>query len=250
MDRLISATAIAERNHFWFRGFRAFVEPLLRQVADAGRPLRILDCGCGTGNNLALLDPLGPTFGFDLTWSALEFARESGRRRIACASAARIPFASAAFDLATSFDVFQCLPDEDERAAAAEMFRLLRPGGHALLNVAAMNVLRGNHSVLSHEVRRYSRDGLRNMLEGAGFHVLRLTHTNASLFPLVFLVRLVQRTTGLAGSDEADSAAREIRVPPKPLNTLLGALLKLEARVVQMTDLPFGSSVLCLARRP
>ena len=249
MDRLISATAIAEQNHFWFRGFRAFVDPLLRQVADAGRPVRILDCGCGTGNNLALLEPLGPAFGFDLTWSALEFARESGRRRVACASAAQVPFASAAFDLVTSFDVFQCLPDEDERAAAAELFRLLRPGGHALLNVAAMTALRGNHSVLSHEVRRYSRDGLRRMLEGAGFQVLRLTHTNASLFPLVFLVRSVQRASGLAVSDEVDSAAREISVPPRLVNFLLAALLKLEARVVRMTDLPFGSSILCLARK-
>ena len=45
----------------------------------------------------------------------------------------------------------------DERAAIAEMFRLTRPGGYALINVAAMDVLRGDHSVLSREVRRYSR---------------------------------------------------------------------------------------------
>ena len=34
MIRLLEATARAERDHFWFRGFRRFVEPL---VADAGR---------------------------------------------------------------------------------------------------------------------------------------------------------------------------------------------------------------------
>jgi SAM-dependent methyltransferase len=250
MDRLISATALAEQSHFWFRGFRAFIKPLLAQVASAGRPLHILDCGCGTGNNLTSLEPLGPAFGFDLTWSALEFAHESGKRRIACASAARIPFTDAAFDFVTAFDVFQCLVEEDERAAAAEIFRVLRPGGHVLLNVAAMNVLWGNHSVLSHEVRRYSRGRLRQILKDAGFEVLRITHTNAILFPVVFLVRLVQRLGGLPVSDEVDSAASEIRIPPAPINALLGALLRIEAAVVRRVNLPFGSSIICLARRP
>jgi SAM-dependent methyltransferase len=250
MDRLITATARAERDHFWFRGVRAFVKPLLAQVAGNGRPLRVLDCGCGTGNNLTLLDPLGRAFGIDLTWSALEFAREAGKSRIACASAARIPCADAAFDLVTAFDVFQCLAEEDERAAAAEIFRGLRPGGHALLNVAAMNLLWGNHSILSHEIRRYSRGRLRRILEDAGLEVLRLTHTNATLFPIVFLVRLVQRTRGLPASADVESAASEIRIPPAPINDLLGTLLVLEAAVVRRVNLPFGSSLICLARKP
>ena len=62
------------------------------------------------------------------------------------------------------------------------MFRLTRPGGYALINVAAMNVLRGDHSVLSREVRRYSRADLRSRLAGAGFTIERLTYTNVSLF--------------------------------------------------------------------
>lgn len=49
MDRLLEATARAERDHFWFRGFRRFMEPLIAGVA-AGRRIEILDCGCGTGH--------------------------------------------------------------------------------------------------------------------------------------------------------------------------------------------------------
>ena len=62
------------------------------------------------------------------------------------------------------------------------MYRLLRPGGYALVNVAAMEVLRGDHSVLSRERRRYSRADLRRRLEAAGFVVERITYTNATLF--------------------------------------------------------------------
>ena len=61
------------------------------------------------------------------------------------------PFAAARFDLVTSFDVFQCLPDEVERSAIREMSRVLKPGGWLLLHVAALEMLHGKHSVLSEE---------------------------------------------------------------------------------------------------
>ena len=48
MIRLLEATARAERDHFWFRGFRRFIEPLVADAASASS-LDILDCGCGTG---------------------------------------------------------------------------------------------------------------------------------------------------------------------------------------------------------
>jgi hypothetical protein len=119
-----------------------------------------------------------------------------------------------------------------------------------VVTVAALNLLRGNHSVLSREVRRYSRRDLRRLLERAGFRVLRLTYTNATLFPLVAAVRAVQRMSGLAGSDADAEATREISIPPAPVNALLGNLLTLEARVVRAVPMPFGSSLMALARVP
>ena len=104
MDRLLEATARAERNHFWFRGFRRFVEPLIATAA-GGRRLEILDCGCGTGHNLGMLRRYGRAYGIDLTWAGLQYARKKGERLIARATASRLPFADARFDLVTSFDV-------------------------------------------------------------------------------------------------------------------------------------------------
>ena len=73
------------------------------------------------------------------------------------------------------------------------MARVLKPGGHLVLNVAAMPMLHGNHSVLSGEIRRYSRAGLQRLLTGGGFHVERLTYTNFSTLPLTAAVRFAQR---------------------------------------------------------
>ena len=110
-----------------------------------------------------------------------------------------------------------------------------------------MEILRGNHSVLSAEVRRYSRTSLRALLEPAGFRIERMTYTNAALFPLMLGVRGVQRVMGLAQESEAEG---EITVPPGPVNAALGALLAVEAVVVRAVPMPFGSSLLCLARKP
>jgi ubiquinone/menaquinone biosynthesis C-methylase UbiE len=248
VDRLLEATARAERDHFWFRGFRRFVSPMLDRAAAGRRDLRLLDCGCGTGTNLrVLLEPYGRAWGFDLTWTGLQFARGSGVTRVAQASAAAIPYPSAAFDIVTSFDVLYCLPDEIEREAIREMWRVLRPGGAAIVNVAAMAILRGNHSVLSAELRRYSRASLRERLERAGFRVERMTYTNAALFPVMLTMRGMQRMMGLAPEREAEG---EITVPPGPVNAALGALLAVEAGVVRAVPMPFGSSLLCLARKP
>src|SRR6478672_2036637 len=114
MDHLLRATALAEQRHFWFRGFRFFVTPLLERAAQGRRQLRLLDCGCGTGNNLLLLERYGHAFGFDLTASGLQYGKESGRSRLARASIGAIPFGDASFDIVTSFDVLYSLPDTIE----------------------------------------------------------------------------------------------------------------------------------------
>ena len=247
MEHLLRATARAEARHFWFRGFRAFVTPLLERASTGLTDARLLDCGCGTGANLALLARFGRAYGFDLAEAGLRIGRDAGRTRLARASVTAVPFPSSCFDIVTSFDVLYALAEADEGTAIGEMFRLLKPGGCAIVNVAAMPVLRGDHSVLSREVRRYTRRDLRERLAGAGFVIERLTYTNATLWPPLAIARLIQRRRGLRGESEADA---EISVPPAPINAIMTAIMRLEALWIRRFDAPFGSSLLCLARKP
>ncbi len=246
MDRLLELTHRAEQSHFWFRGFRWFVQPeVARAVKGRSQPV-LLDCGCGTGANLAWLRQYGNAFGFDLTWNGLVLGHLMGRTRLARATIGAIPFPGESMDVVTSFDVFQCLPDAVEQQALCELWRVLKRGGHLILNVAALNVLRGPHAVLSEEVRRYTPGRLRAVVEDAGFAIDRLTFLHATLFPVMLPVRVVQRW----GSGPAIPPGEfDITVPPAPVNALLTALARLEAAALRVVDMPVGSSLLCHARK-
>jgi SAM-dependent methyltransferase len=245
---MLEQTYRAEERHFWYRGFRRFIRPLLVQATAGRSRARLLDCGCGTGANLLFMREFGIPFGIDLTSRGLEFAAHNGVERLARATVASLPFLSGVIDVALSFDVLYCLDDDAERRAIAEMYRVLRPGGSLIVNAAALDMLKGDHSVLVSEVRRYTRRGLADKLKAAGFRIERLTYTNASIFPVTAGVRGLQRLRGV----QADGGARgDFYVPPAPINALFGGALALEAALISAgVNMPIGSSVLCLARKP
>lgn len=243
---MLDATARAEDRHFWFRALRRNAAQLLvtsTQVRPG--PRTILDCGAGTGRNLDWLQRLGPAAGVELTPAGLAVGQRRGRAMVR-ATVARLPVADGSLDVATSFDVLYCLEDDVEQRAIAEMFRALRPGGVALFNVAALDILRGSHSALTHERRRYTPDRLAARLTRAGFVVERMTFTNMATFPLTLGVRVFDRLAGRA----ATASETDLTVPVWPINEALNAILWLEGVLLRWIDLPVGSSLLCLARKP
>jgi SAM-dependent methyltransferase len=197
MEVLLERTFEAEQRHFWFRGFKRFVAPLIEE-ATAGRSTAST-ARRGLRHRLQtfpFLQQYGVAFGLDYFWRGLEFGRARDFPRLLQGSVTHLPFADASIDVVLSFDVLYCLQADAERAAIDEMFRALRPGGSAVINVAALDILKGDHSTLSGEVRRYSRRQLHEKLTRAGFQVRRLTYTNASLFPITLTIRALQRMRG------------------------------------------------------
>jgi SAM-dependent methyltransferase len=243
MQEALEVTRRVEDSHFWFRGFRRFILPLL-DAAASGRPdLRLLDCGCGTGYNLRLLERYGRAYGFDLTPSALAYARSLGARAVR-AEIGAIPFRSASFDIVTSFDVMQYA--HDDQAAMIELARLLKGGGTLIITAAAMPILRGGHAAFWPEVRRYDRARMMRIATGAGLQVERVRYLFWSLFPMLLAARIASRWRTAAALDGNDW---EMQVPVAPVNQALTWLLRMEAWLSRSMSMPFGSSVLLVATK-
>ena len=131
-----------------------------------------------------------------------------------------IPFTSGSFDLATSFDVVQSVPDD--RKALREMARVLKPGGHVVLNVTAMDLLRGDHSDVWGELRRYTPERAARLVEDAGLEVVRISYLFGSLLPLMLGVRTLQRMLRVFREPRGDA---DLTVPSAPVNAILTTLV-------------------------
>ena len=248
MEALLERTFEAEQQHFWFRGFKRFVAPLIEEATAGRSHSKLLDAGCGTGANLPFLGRFGIPYGLELQSRGIQFGHDRGLPRLIQGSVTQVPLAGESIDVVLSFDVLYCLESPAEQAAIAEMFRVIRPDGFVIINVEALDILKGDHSVLGGEVRRYTKRDLRAKLERAGFQVRRVTYTNASLFPIMAAVRAYQRWRGVkTGADNKG----DFHVPPAPINALLSGALAVESKLVGAgIDMPAGSSVLCLAKKP
>jgi SAM-dependent methyltransferase len=244
MEQMLAATERAEDRHFWFRALRRNARRWLAAALGGRRAHAVVDCGAGTGRNLDWLAEFGWVVGVEQSPAGLAIGRARGRRLVR-GTVTRLPFADASVDVTTSFDVLYCLADASEREAIREMWRVLRPGGVALVNAAALDVLHGSHSTLTHEVRRYTRARLADRLTSAGFQIERMSYTNMVTFPVALAVRWSDRATGRA----AEASDADLRVPARPVNAALSAALAAESAVLRVTNLPIGSSLLCLARK-
>ncbi len=232
-----------EDRFWWYRGMRAVTRALLERYCAPGGGLRILDAGCGTGAAARFLSPYGLVTGLDLEAYALRLAQSRGNARLARGSVARLPFAAGSFELVTCFDVLVMLDDALEACALAEMARVLKPGGRLLVRVAANDWLRGAHDRAWLVVRRYSARGLRASLERAGLAVERISHANMWLFPLAVAKRLAEQL--VPPHDRSD-----LTYPYGPLDALFGSILRSEAPLVARHRLPFGLSLVAVARKP
>jgi ubiquinone/menaquinone biosynthesis C-methylase UbiE len=244
MSRLLDLTHQAETNHFWFHGFRQFVAPVVAQVADGRTGLRLLDCGCGTGTNMGLLAPHGRSVGFDLSDGGLAIAKTAGRA-VAKGDVTSMPIASDSCDVVASFDVLQCVADD--RAALREIARVTKPGGVVVLTLAALEVLSGDHAEVWQEQRRYSPSLARERVEQAGLQVERATFMFGSLFPVILCARVLQRMTRPFRTVRDDI---DIAVPPYAVNWFLSVIVRAEAALARRVPMPFGSSLLVVARKP
>ncbi|MGL5857325.1 MAG: class I SAM-dependent methyltransferase [Angustibacter sp.] len=221
--------AQVEDRHWWYRERRQLLARELMGV----RPGVALDVGAAGGGNTRVLRRLGwQAVAVEYGADGAQVAHERGLATVR-ADATALPVADGAIDLVVAFDVLEHLVDDD--AAAREVYRVLRPGGHFLVAVPCDPRLWSAHDEAVGHVRRYTRGSLAALLTRTGFAVGPLRSWNVLLRPAVALRRRFSD-----GSDLDD--------PSAVVNGALRAVITAE-RYLPVRSLP-GVSLLVAARRP
>jgi SAM-dependent methyltransferase len=232
----------AADEHWWFRGRHEVLRAVIRQLP-LPEAATLLDAGCGAGTMLDELSGLGKAYGADVSAAAVAAARARGHTHVVQAPVEELPYPAAFFDLVTCLDVLEHTPDD--MRTLAELRRIVRVGGYAVLTVPAYQALWSRHDEANLHYRRYRRSGLRHRAEAAGWAVVRETSFNAILLAPIAVVRIVQRLIARDRDGRSD-----FDLTPTRLNGILELPMRFEAALIgRGRTLPIGLSHLMVLRR-
>jgi SAM-dependent methyltransferase len=232
--------AASEDIHWWFIGRRFIVEQVIKELC-LPKNSEVLEVGCGTGGNFALLSRFGKVYGVELDDTAREYARKRGIGTILAGSLPdEIPFTGQQFDLIVMTDVLEHV-DEDQ-IALERLYPRLKSGGYILITVPAFPALWSRHDDLHHHKRRYIKERLCTILINSGYTIMKTSYINCIMFPAIAGIRLMQKFLGRADADD-------LKMPSPFINRLLAGLFAGEGYLLKFVSLPFGLSLLCVGRK-
>jgi len=260
-DQAVRVMAEEEKTYWWHVSRRQILQTILgRYFSDycsngvrtndanssrlVPRTVKIIDVGCGTGENFYWLSKFGEVTGADTNELAVKLASKKGRvilgRAPAFAGQAEdLPVDNGEFDLVTAFDVLEHL--KDEKRVLGEWGRVLCPGGLLFISVPAHQGLFGPHDRALGHFRRYNLRQLTKLLQTNGFHIIFSSYFFCLTFPLFWLQRTLAKKS-------AHTTAQYVAVP-KLINNCLIGLGKIESWWLSWAKFPFGSSIVVLAKK-
>jgi SAM-dependent methyltransferase len=239
MERAVyQQMAELDQRHWWYRARREVLAALIRRSAELAKGSRILEIGCGTGHNLAMLSEFGQVDALELDDEARAYAEKRLGRPVMSAplpELAGVPEQS--YDLIGAFDVIEHI--DDDRTALASIATRLKPGGKFVMTVPAHQWMWSAHDVVNHHKRRYSKRALKALIDGSPLKLERIGYFNSLLFPVAVAERLSSR---LRRKDDAD-----LKLPAAPLNAALERTFAAERHLVARLPLPPGLSLFAVA---
>lgn len=237
-----------ESESFWVRSRNRLIKNLIDKYSLKLNKTRFLDIGCGTGmviqgvvenTNLIITGSeiyLKGLFYAKKKLPSVEFVQFD-------VTQGRLP---EDFDLVGAFDVIEHI--DDDIAAIANIYEMLREGGYFMVTVPQYMYLWSRLDEIVKHKRRYSRKELLAKLQQQGFEISYCSSFLFVLFPLMLISRIFDRSQK---KNEAAEMEFENRVRfPETINWIFDKIMWVDESLIKLgISLPFGGSLLVIARK-
>jgi SAM-dependent methyltransferase len=226
-----------DESHWWYQARREIVCDVAARFLPAG--CDVVDYGSGAGATAARLRDLGfRVVAADVSDDMLQACRSRGLPTIDLREHSIPP---AAADGVLACDVLEHA--ENDVDLLNTLCEALRPGGLLVGTVPAYEFLWSGEDFVSNHFRRYTRRSLCASLGAAGYEAVWVSYFNTLLFPLAASVILGKRLFR-----PRDMYRSNVEPLPARRNDLLRAVFEKERGLLRRVRLPFGLSVIFVAR--
>lgn len=207
---------------------------------------KILDIGSGTGIILKDLYKYGDVIGIDTSKKSIELCKS---RNLNCryGNAESLPFKDESFDIVTAFGVIEHV--DDDQKVLNEITRVLKKNGYFMMECPAYKFLWSEHDVALHHKRRYTIKELKKKISKSGLEIEKISYIYFFIFFPVIILRVFRKIFRRMGNNGRSIESDPFDKIPKLLNKFLMMLGKLEAQILKKNKLPFGVSIICLAKK-
>lgn len=240
----------SEETNFWFRVRNIIIGDTITRYLP--RPSRVLEVGCGTGYVSRYLKSLGYQIECaDLFFDALQFCRQRDAGFQYYQHNLLESSFSEEFDAVCAFDVIEHI-DEDG-VALRHLHDALRPGGLLFITVPADMRLWSHKDRSARHKRRYSAPELSEKLRACNFDLIKMSYFMTFLYPALLFSRKISMKQKEGSSGETKGTIKKEEMdelqPNRILNAIFYIIFRLEVPLIRRFNLPFGSSLLCVAKK-
>jgi SAM-dependent methyltransferase len=230
-----------QKKHWWFVTKKEIVMDVIDRYLITKQNPKILDIGCGSGLMLNSLESVGQTFGMDMSDDAINFSKEIFSGKVEKGFLPdQIPYEENFFNLITALDVIEHI--DDDVGSLKAMRAHLSPEGKAVITVPAYMFLWSKFDEINEHKRRYRLSELNAKLVKVGFTVEKISYYSTLLFPVVFVVRMLNNLLNRDGTSD-------VEMPNAFLNAILKKIFGLEKYLLKFVNLPFGVSIIAVVKK-
>ena len=240
----------SSKNHFIDIYNRKLVSDCLKDEFE-NLGCRFIDLGCSSGY---LLEELREKFpgvrieGGDYEISSLLLAHQRNpSATLSRIDITKLPFESESFNNLSCLNVLEHI--EEDQQALSEIYRILKPGGRALITVPAGENLMDLYDEVHYHVRRYSKKTLMRKLRTTSFEIEKINYFASFLYPIFYVIKKLNqvRYKDLTFQQKKELAMKMSKTHDQ--SKIMNMVCLFERMLALRIPLPFGIRLFVLLKK-